>query len=225
MVQIGRRRIAWNKVLVLPDEDHKSVSGLSVEGSDTPQWHWAVTGLVVCAPERNLFFQPGRPRDDKSIQKSRRQYSYSQYYNSPVEVSAGDRVMFDFVAKYDTNSIKIDDAILIRYDNLIAVKKNGKWKPLNGFLIVELHQFDAIEEVSPMLYLERKDLNKYGYAKVIYSGSPVMCFNGEKVNPSHIPEGASVLYEKNSAVGIELDIHAGGKRLYKLHTKDVLLWG
>ncbi len=221
----GRRRIAWNAVLIKPFTDHSQVDGLDIDGSSTPQWHWEVLGEVVVAPMRNLFFQPKKPLSHYNVLKNRRQYSYSIYYNSPVKVKQGDVVMFDFTCKYDINHTRLEDGtMLIKYHSLIAVLCEREWSALNGFLIVELMQNEEIEEVAKGLYFERLDRNKYGYAKVLYSGMPVQCFNEEKTDPSYIPVGANVFYNRNAAVGIELDIHSHGTRWYKLHQKDVLLW-
>lgn len=217
-------KIAWNKVLVLPDKDHDEQQGFAIATEIDSQFHWSIRGTVTVVPDRLIFFEPAKVMTGFNKRTSQFNYHRSLEIGSEMEVQPGDRVLFDFTVKYDP--IYIDGAILMPYDKLIALE--NPIRPLNGWLLVEMMERDKLEEVLPGVYMEHTDANKYGYAKVKYAGGCAKYSDGRWVEDEGIGPDAIITYDKRRAMRLELDRHntltQRQSSLFKIHRKDVLLW-
>jgi len=158
----GRIGISWNKVLILPDANYDNIDGFAIGDTDNPQWHWSIKGVIVVAPKRILFVPPGQRRTQYEIDRAKLRYSYSQYQQSKVNVKEGESVLFDFTAKFDAGEKMIDNLLLVRYDSIVAVKRNDRWIPLNGYLLVKIIEGEALKEVAEGVLFNPLDVSKYG---------------------------------------------------------------
>lgn len=260
--------VSTNWVLVLPDEEHEKYHlngretniyvGRSfmkylyeldendferVEAVDTDAHHWPITGRVIKAPSRNVFY--GREISSKlnfygedinpdQLAELNRMKAASLSNNSPVEVMEGDKVMFEYSISmkcFNEGLIfhtELGTLYLIRYDSLIGRIRNDDIYPLNGNIFVEWEQ-ELMKGGIHLLETNIADVEKPIWANVTHVGLPVTEYMdglGYKEFHHDLKVGDEVCFNHFDAHDIESDSHLtifGGRKTYTLPSKEALL--
>lgn len=111
--------------------------------------HWASTGTVISSPSRLVYYGDeikkineirGNSIDESDFKQinSMRMASVDIYCG--LEVSDGDRIIFDYTERMNAPVIKTDigDLLLIHYKNIIGIFKEDNYlHPVNGNIFVE----------------------------------------------------------------------------------------
>jgi len=217
-----------NKVLVDFDDNIEGIDGLIVANTEDKQYNFSVKGTVVAIPEGFLFYGHqvlvyDKPYSSQELRELRELNAMSLQYDTPMELSVGDRVLFSYTAHFEKET-KQD---FIDYDRIIA--KLDPIQPINGFLLVEMKENPTFEDVGGF-FKYNKDKNDYGVGVVKYAATPLkgyLGFPGVR-DDERIIEETVVFFEKTSAVRSEMDVHNSlteqQSSLFRLHRKDVLLF-
>lgn len=179
----------------------------------------SVTGVVVGVCDR-LFFEPysstGHP---ELIQQSIAQ-------DVPLEIKAGDRVLYRYLANVD-QADTFGDGIVIKYDELYAIiREDGSLYPLNGYIFIVPD--DDIQEYGGIIRASEKKASWLS-GLVTHEGCLVKQYQmydfGDE--PMGCLEGRRIGYTRGHAVRIEADEYAqhalGDWSLYRIHRKDIRL--
>lgn len=226
-------------------DEHDSLDFEQKETVDTHAHHWPITGKVIAIPEKNVF--RGRdvrrmkdsipddvmtPDDLKAMQDMTRN---SLNVDSPVEVSAGDTVIFDYLVNincYDEGMYfhtDIGTLLLIKYDVLIGRigVDDGNVFPLNGNIFFEWDQPDKIGSV----YVPEKEMyDAYGVLQGIVShvGTDLSHFlrGSQMVDvKSSFSEGDRIFFMAHDCVMVESPFHLHifeGRKIYTIRRNDII---
>lgn len=220
-------KISWNKVLIRPDAMEDVVNDLSFAAVENVQHRWVVTGTVVAIPPRLLFTPPSKIKSRYNIEKAKRCYHYSEYYNEPIQVRPGDRVIFDFTVHYDP--ICLGECILVPYSAIVARTTPDNYSPINGNLLVSIIEREEVETLSNGAFIINEDPKRYGVARVIAAPNVLpVYFGSEHPGDARIKQGDIVIYDKRNAVRLQLDefntLNAGQAPIFKLQLNDAMAW-
>lgn len=257
-----------NYVLVLPDEEmikyhlngketgiyvgksymkyvdeNDSLDFETAENVDTQAHHWPISGTVITAPQKNVFYGHDIHRYKRGIspesltpddlQKLNKMTNASSNVQSPVEVKTGDRVMFDYMMNilcYQNGmyfNTDIGTLFLIRYDNLIGKIVDKEITPLNGNIFFEwekpksIGSFDALD----IEIYEAKGVQK---GKVTHRGTNLRYFlQGSNLIdfPTEFNPGETILFKPEYCSMIESQMHLSifdGREIYTIKRHDVL---
>ena len=190
------------------------------------QYHYSVKGTVIDVPEKLIFREkPLIPKPTpEDIKQMRELNAMSVSYNTDMDLAIGDRVLFSYRAHFEKES-KVS---LMDYDLIVA--KLDPIRPINGFLLVEMFEKPAFEEVLQDVFVYNEDQNDYGYATVKYAAPPLKGYLDypEAEDDPAIKEGSVVCFKKGRAVRMELDVHNSltnkQSSLFRLHRKDVVMY-
>jgi len=192
-------------VLIRPDQKNKSVGDFVVSDNYTPQNQTTVVGTVVVPPDE-LFYNAFLP--DKGTYKYRYERQFSMEWWTRVNVSAGDRVFFHYMAVFGDDRIEYEDCILVDF-HLLYFKNPEDPIMLNGNILV--------------------DEIKHGYGRVVYAGEHNLAYLDFPIGDDPaITKGKMVYY--NMGAKIEVDIFQTMNKdssgsLRRLQRKDILAYG
>lgn len=226
---------AFNAVVIDPDSDFGEAGGFILPNEfDTPH-HYSITGTVVAAPERLIshgrkLARLERYKSQRNADIGKRLARMSCEYETEVEVSAGDRVMYMFTAKLDPARFLDTGYLVVRYDMLYCKVVDGAIIPLNGNIFVEPIEKERWEEVLPGVHKGHDDLNKYGVGVIKYIGKPVKSYLRYRrpMDNTNYQVGDKVAFRPGAGHRMEMDIHntLTNKQtsLLVIHRKDILLY-
>ncbi len=205
---------ATNYVLVEPlgYQPLDQRAGLVVHEEDNAHRLQAQVGIVRSVCDRLQYdgdelhgYMDGRRLSDSEQRYSGYMTSKTVYYDVPIEVKDGDMVLYRWKANTE-EAMRVDDMLLIRYDNLVA-RVDGLDKvpyPLNGLLLLRMEK-ENVDDV-----LQHQARMRQGMARVIAEGCLVrsyLLFPGE-VDERLALLGREVVFDRRLAVRIEHDDHA-----------------
>ena len=134
-----------NKVLVKPDDDNTMSEGVYVASYNNRQFHYAVTGVVIKAPDKLLcdFEAFTELNKSKSQFQQRRIKEITRrslpFMPNSIEIKKGDRVIY----RYSVRMKKESDGdstpnLLLDYTDIFCVLSDSNSPTLvNGFLFAE----------------------------------------------------------------------------------------
>lgn len=207
--------------------DDDSEEGLLEERVDNLAQHFSVKGKVFSVCEKLLY------RKDLILKLRERfgnnhsdmaelgyQTNICVDYDTDIEVSVGDEVMFDYlehIACYEDGRVietELGDMYLIRYDALfIALKPDGSKVPLNGWVAIKRILAEKVTEHGIVVPLFSKDyfrVGKHEYAEVLDVGSPLRGMKEDfnySDGPDHISSGDKVVYRPGGSYSLEWALH------------------
>lgn len=162
-----------------------------------------------------------RPLSPRNAAIAQHITQYSTYFDVPIEVKPGDKVLFRHRVLVDDERLLYDGCILMRYDDLVARLDDGEEPyPLNGGVFVE--RFDSYEVIGGV---STYAVMFPGAGKVVSEGALVKSYLlwPEKRGDFNVPlVGHTILFQWKDAVRIEHDshrmIHDGRQYpLYQVH--------
>lgn len=219
----------WNKVIVKPEPNKDSVSGFLIPTESGPQRHFSIYGEVVSAGptyfyERKIRKMMRRPVGSNKFW-SRFYTGFSTEFLTGKILRPGDMVYFNHVAHFN----QVDGNLIIPYDLIYAIDGPDGMVPLNGNIFVEMIEHQRIEEISKGIFFEYYDKNRYGLARVVFSGSPTKYAYGPRWDFNHnVPPGSIVTFRKKASHRMELDYHntltGQQSSLFVIKRKDILTW-
>lgn len=213
------------------------------ETVDTQAHHWPISGKVICAPKKNVFYGHdisrmfSRISDDSltpdDLARANKMKDASVDVQSPVEVKEGDRVIFDYgqnMRCYEDGQYfhtDIGTLFLIRYDKLDGVINKNGIKPLNGNIFFKWLK----EKKIGSLYLpdhEIQDSKGIQYGDVTHVGTNLRyskvgfrlfdCSHEFNVNDR-------IMFDWFDSTMLESPLHLNifdGQEIYKIHRRDIL---
>lgn len=198
-------KLGLNKVLVKPDSDYTSVSGFDLPlGED--QKHVRVTGVIVATGK----FRNKRSEKLLSDRMGKLIKMNWTMQSDGADLKAGDKVVFSFSVRYDCPMI--DGCILMSCDRIYGRERDGVFKTIHDWELIQMLEKEDVEEVIPGLYQQNFDKNDYGTGIVRYGSF----------------KNKIVFFDKRHTARLELDYHNtmsnGQSSLFKLDKKHVLCW-
>lgn len=136
-----------NYVIIQPHANHTAGASHGVEMPDFVNEHFnfAVTGTVVQVCEKIHYFgrelRTIKGKHIRSVIDQRLVQDYlamSQQFDVPVEIEAGDTVVFPYLWRVDDamfDEERFGGFMVLRYDQLTAKVVDGKLYPLNGAVL------------------------------------------------------------------------------------------
>ena len=217
-------RIFHKKVLVRIDPDIQFKDGFAVSSAEDEQYHYSISGTVLQVPEKLIFRKDLRKPYGPYLILAKALYEMSSSYDCDMELEIGDRVLFSYLAHFDMY-LEEYDAHLVDYDMIVA-KVGDTIHPLNGYLLVEMEEFDMFEDVSGFTKYNQ-DVNNYGVATVAFAGHPLRGYlDSDADDDDSIKVGMTIFFEKKKAIRLEKDMHNSltdrQSSLFKMHRRDVL---
>lgn len=213
-----------------------------VESVDTRAQHWPITGTVICAPKRNIFYGHEIKKEKNGIgdfvnpeiiEKIKRMGDASVDFQSPVEVKDGDRVLFDYAVPmrcYEDGlyfHTDIGTLLLVRYDKLEGVFIDDTIKPLNSNIFFEW----SLPEKTGSFFNVDKELHETDDIQegiVTHVGS-VIRFSKRGSNLEDCSHqfnvGDKIMFNWFDTTMIESDLHLvifGGEKRYLIKARDII---
>ena len=227
---------AYNSVVVRPDEDLVLSSGFHLPTDFDPQHNFSIGGEVLVVPKK-LVCNGGRIRNwmkssnKLNVRVANRTTHYSLQYDTSNELLVGDKVLYMFTAKFEPESFRIGENLMIPYDLLYAkVLPGGVLYPLNGYVIIRVSEKSKTQIIDDVFTFVIDDVNNYGTAEVVAVGSKLKGYRDydDKPNYGYKP-GDVIYYDKRFSWRMEMDFHNSlnkGRQssLFCLQQKDVLSW-
>lgn len=221
-----------NLVLIKPlmnNDKYNFKSGVSIfiDTSYEPELHAEVVGEVIRIPE-TVFLRKGKLYldEDKRV---------------PVEIQVGDMAYYSYLAirkalteKFDGKAVVEDKElyVLISYENIFMVVRNGVPIPVNDYLLIEPTYDEMLAEKKKCedsgfefpknVEDEMKKNTQYGIVR--YAGTNLSHENGFK--DEDLKVGSKVIIAKFADIPLEQEIHQTfevGKTLFRVKRKDVLM--
>lgn len=156
-------------MLIRPEADNETLSGLLIAGDWDRERQWSVFGRVVAVPER-LYFS--RHIDNDTV--------YNQFvsdnsleWDAKMELKVGDRVMFRYNVRMDEDCVYEDEEgmlLMVRYDMIYTITGDDI-RPVNGWVFVRDNEVVSVGEPHGgyLHYPEREDFNVKIGDKVRYA--------------------------------------------------------
>lgn len=253
MIKISELDIPTNYVAVKADEDYDNYQ---VDGRDTgiksglafgtAGQRVSIFGTVVKAPNklvflgdeiretRNIYGDSEQGTDEADLLKHQ-----SVLYDVPVEVKAGDRVMYFYknhMDAYRNNMVIHTDegpVMIMRYDTLTAVLlSEDELYPLNGYLFIELKEKATDKQTTAGIHLLEKThmgvkfKNKMSIGKVIEVGSLVNGYieflNEAPDDATEFKNGDFIYFDARMTRNLQFNLHQTLKTpRIVLHRKDI----
>lgn len=147
--------------------------------------------------------------------------SKSVYYDVPIEVEAGDTVIYRWMQNTNT-TLHVEGKMLVRYDQLVVKKLDDGFYPLNGLVLIRMEN-----KLSDDPFLDKVQMRRSA-AKVVAEGCLVksyLSFPGEVDQPEQLM-GKTVIFDHRMAVRIEYDNfrlfnYDSEYPYYMIHRKDI----
>lgn len=222
-------QVTNNHILIRPDESYESLGRLELKTFVSSHNHARNTGVVVAAPDciqyigDQLGFDAGFSDIEQDRYREMNEMAIaSQDVKVPLEIKAGDRVMFRhihlLVDEENNDFVDIDGEklLLIPYSSLIA-RVDESLYPLNGYVFVEC------PGVEDYLRGRVKSLSKGVVRFTGCQGEHYRYYPDYK--DSDIPVGSEVAFLFNQAIGIENSLHVNtGSEfpLIRIHRPEIL---
>lgn len=229
-------KIAYNDVLVRPDEDLVLSSGLYLPLDFDPQHNFSIGGEVLAVPDK-LVCNGRRIRrwmrspSKLSVSVANRATHHSLQYDTVNELSVGDRVLYLFTAKFEPEHFMIGENLMVPYDLLYAkVLPDGQLYPLNGYVIIRVAEMEKEQVIDDVFSFTIDDVNNYGVAEVVGVGSKLKGYRDYDEKPCYgYSPGDVVYYDKRFSWRMEMDFHNSlneGRQssLFCIQQKDILSW-
>ena len=208
-----------NLVLIKPfinNDKHKFASGgyIYIDTSYEPEMHAEVVGEVVRIPE-TVFLRKGRLYldEDKRV---------------PVEIQVGDIAYYNYLAVIENKELYV----LISYENIFMVIRDGVPHPINDYLLIEPTYDEMLAEKKKCLDAgldfpitveeEMKKNTQYGIVR--YAGTNLSQNNG--FSDEDLKVGSKVIIAKFADIPLEYEGHQTfevGKTLFRVKRSDVLM--
>ncbi len=172
-------KIAWNDVAIIPDEDLEAAKDVLLPLDGKENENMSVRGTVSVVPDRLFCFSKKVRKlvglkDPTSIFLSRELSFRSLPHDTKMEVKVGDRVLFQYTRKLEVDDHNYQDGqLIIPYDALHGIEREGFIYPLNGWVFIEIVEKRDVEEIATGVYHRNLDKNQYGSGIVRYAGSPL----------------------------------------------------
>ena len=230
---MNQKQTIGNNILIKLDKTNESIkfkdgSEIYLDTSFDPEKHATVTGEVFGLPKK--LFYSGKP-------------NLGMPWDTPLEVKMGDRVVLYYLAVvncFRPESYKAiiegeDRYIVVTYQNIYAIVRDGQLIPVNGYCLIE--PMENPEKIRTKERMEKAglislDLNKKSnkdvvYGKVAHCGVP----NEEYVDAHHTDNGVDievddiVVLKRISDIPLEYDLHAkidGGRKYWRIQRRYIL---
>ena len=212
----------------------KNGTDLYIDTSYEPEKHTTVTGEVFGIPKKLLY--TGIP-------------NIGMPWKTPMEVKIGDRVVVYYLSILNAlgvynkdgqqKSMKAfvegdDKYVLIEYQNIFAIIRDGVMMPINGYCLIEPMEDPEWTRTKKRitnaglipLKMKEKTNTHVVYGIVRYCGRPNEAYvdnhsdDGVAVNPGDI-----VIMKRISDLPLEYDLHAkidGGKKYWRIQRRKIL---
>jgi hypothetical protein len=173
---------------------------------------------VVSAPDFLFYYSPEKTfysEHDKEL------HEFSLEFDSDMEIKDGDIVMFKHSAFFGEQIV--DGYFIVKYDELIAVVREGKLFPINGYVLVYPDDYKAKDVVKKIGF--DYTLNS---GVVVSQGVPVRGYKGQNdvVCSNEDFVWKRVYFNKLTAFRIEYDgrnLFGGDRPLYAIQQKWIRL--
>lgn len=224
------RQTLGNNVMVKMDPDNDFVvtpGGLKlyIDTAFEPEKHIVRTGEVVAVPRQIVKTEKSLPWDTE------------------MEIQVGDRVIMYFLAvqnclaKERKTYVREGNQvwIIIKYQNIYAVIREGNIIPVNGYVLVEPiedPEWIREKEKASKLNIELPDLRGTSkthvtYGRIAYIGKPNKSYDNDRKDDTHydLKAGDEVVMKRIRDIPVEYEYHAkidGGRKLYRMQRHDIL---
>lgn len=223
-------------------DEHDSLDFEMKEMVDTQAQHWPITGTVICAPQKNVFYghdikkliqSRGESIDPDDMKQANKMKDASVEYQSPVEVKEGDRVIFDYginMRCYEDGQYfhtDIGTLFLVRYDKLDGIIRDDSIHPLNSNIFFE---WEKPDKIGSFIAVEKEIYEVEGiqYGRVTHVGTNIRySARGLQMfdNPHQFKVGDRIMFDWFNATMIESQSHLtifGGKEVYTIKSRDII---
>jgi len=199
---------ATNYVLIKPDGGRPAFRGFGLAHAVSVDEHQAkpCTGTVVAVCD-DLYYGGydllRLPKEESGLTRSITERS--MMFDVPIEVIAGDRVLFSSIVYASDDTIWHEGLLLIRYDWLICRIDFQVPHPLNGAVLIE--RFDSYQVVGP---LRSEATMMPGWGRVVAEGVKVKSYllwperGGDFLLSL---QGKMIMFRQKHAVRIEHDAY------------------
>lgn len=260
-------RPATNYALILPDEEaekyhlngketniyvgksfmkyideHDSLDFEMKETVDTQAQHWPITGRVICAPQKNVFYgheiqkiinDRGESITPEDMQQLNRMKDASVEYQSPVEIKEGDKVIFDYGVNmrcYEDGQYfhtDIGTLFLVKYDKIEGIIYEDRIHPLNANIFFK---WEKPEKIGSFIAIDKEihEVSGYQYGVVTHVGSNIRYSTRgmQLFDEAHqFKVGDRIMFNWFDATMIESQSHLtifGGEERYHIKARDIV---
>ncbi len=224
---MDRKKTLNNLVLIKLDPENTMVRGLFIDTSYNPEMHCTVEGEVYGVP-------------------SHLQYTGKANLGMPwlcdMELRYGDKVIIYYLSVVNALNKKDprcvyegeDRFVLIPYDRIYAVVREGRLIPINGYVLTESVEDPAItaekarmEKIGMKFVMLRKNsITNVVYSRVKYLGNP----NRRYTEDDHTDEGVDIavgdiiISKKVSDIPMQYELHMkvnDGVKLFRIQRRNV----
>lgn len=223
-------------------DEHDSLDFTTVEAVDTQAQHWPITGTVICAPKKNVFYghdirklidSRGESIDPEDMQQANRMKDASVEFQSPVEVKEGDRVIFDYGVNmrcYEDGQYfhtDIGTLFLVKYDKLEGVIHEEEIMPLNSNVFFE---WEKPDKIGSFIAVEKEIYEVEGiqYGRVTHVGSNIRYSTKgmQLFDEAHqFKVGDRIMFNWYDATMVESQSHLtifDGREIYTIRARDII---
>lgn len=213
------------------------------ESVDTQAHHWPISGKVICAPKRNVFYGHDIKRlfkdipDDSltpyDLERANKMKDASVEVESPVEVKEGDRVIFDYGVNmrcYEDGQYfhtDIGTLFLVRYDKLEGVINDNGITPLNGNVFFKWDKKKKIGFLDLPDH-EIQDAKGIQYGELTHVGTNLrFSKTGFQLHDCSydFKVGERIMFNWFDSTMLESPLHFNifdGEEIYKIRRRDIL---
>lgn len=213
---------APNYVLVKPDADHETDrTGLVRRDFVDAHLKKSVTGTVVAVCEHLIYGWARSGEADGAADMTQA----SLQWDTDIEVKAGDRVLFHYMATIDPDRQVLAGHYLVRYDEL-TLRLDDNY-PLNGYLLLQVGT--ERQEVAGLQVVKSGPLADMVSGRVIAEGKPLREYLllEDSADFTASVVGKRVVYKKMRATRLEVEdwktVGEGDWSLYKVHRRHIAL--
>lgn len=222
------RKLTLNNLcLIKLDPKNEKVRGLFIDTSFEPEMHTTVTGEIYGIP-------------------SHLQYTGKANLGMPwlcdMELKYGDQVIIYYLSVVNALNKKDpkcvyegeDRFVLIPYDRIYAIVREGRITPINGYVLTESVEDPAITAEKTRLknigmqfvMLRKNSLTSVVYSRVKYIGKPnrAYCDQDHTDDGVDIAVGDIIISKKVSDIPMQYSLHQKvdeGKPLFRMQRRNV----
>lgn len=223
----GRPIMLNNWVLIKPKRDlfainESTASGILIDITWRPEFYRVISGTVMACPD-DLVYRD-KQSDIDLCRSEKRSIEASLEMDVDIDIEIGDEVIFNYncaeVAVKEEKVWKLNGemVMLVRYDLLEGVKRDGQWSPLNGWMFFQKIESSQQEKtaggiiIPKMIQTKFKYIHQQGLVRLV--GKPVREYwwhsdPGEKdYYPPHnmILPGDHIMMEQSSDLQLDNEI-------------------
>lgn len=244
-------KIKQNYVLIKPEKDIEQLkSGLYIQAgqenkkrglANTEARHYNITGTVLVVPDKLIYrgeqLKKIRKRtrgiyNDYDVKELQAAVNGSLEYQTEIEIQAGDKVWFDYIAHINANTemktVQVEghgECIFVNYSQLFIRERENEKIPINGWIFIRKISTDRTLTSGLILPMSANVLVK-NQAEVVIIGKGHDDYLSVKHTDfwfKEVKPGDKIIYNEALATPLEYEIHEteGLEKLFKIKRKDI----